>query len=383
MSVFHQIGHNSMNLVNEPDLGQYCGMVCSPLNYTELDIAGQVHSLPKTFKTIFDPQLYFPRSERGHLKEWSYFPNDFESADQSNLGWWSNICDLIIDSCNKMGCNAVCSPCLLPARFTDEYYGFCVEVGNYIHKLANDIGMESYQTAIIDYDSVGELKQPEIISSILSRSNSNNIYLIITSDVEPRRELSDAASLTGIMKTIWLLTQAGMNVFVAFCSSEFVLWKYAGAEMFATGKFFNLRRFTKSRFDEPSGGGGQLPYWFEKNVMAYLREGDLLRLQKANMINPDYMNNPYSVEILNLLQNSPGTAWLALSWKNYLFSFASLDQDISSGKISIKDLLINAEKSWAELDDKNILMEEIKNDGAWIRKWRIAINDLDSYINNM
>jgi hypothetical protein len=47
-----------------------------------------------------------------------------------------------------------------------------------------------------------------------------------------------------------------------------ILWKAAGATNCATGKFFNLRRFTISRFEEPdSSGGGQLGYWFEKALL--------------------------------------------------------------------------------------------------------------------
>ena len=39
------------------------------------------------------------------------------------------------------------------------------------------------------------------------------------------------------MKLIKLLSDAGIKVFVAYCSTEFILWKYAGAKEFATGKF--------------------------------------------------------------------------------------------------------------------------------------------------
>lgn len=52
----------------------------------------------------------------------------------------------------------------------------------------------------------------------------------------------------------------------------------------ATGKFFNLRRFTKSRFEEPAGGGGQLPYWVEESLFAYLRETDVLRVRDEGLI---------------------------------------------------------------------------------------------------
>jgi len=41
-----------------------------------------------------------------------------------------------------------------------------------------------------------------------------------------------------------------------------ILWKAAGATNCASGKYFNLRRFTLSRLDEPeeNGGGGKANY---------------------------------------------------------------------------------------------------------------------------
>ena len=32
--------------------------------------------------------------------------------------------------------------------------------------------------------------------------------------------------------------------------------------------------------DEPSQGGGQLPYWYEESLVAFLRESDVPRLQR-------------------------------------------------------------------------------------------------------
>jgi hypothetical protein len=362
-------------LVNDDNLKQFSGMVCSPLNYSESEVAVQISSLPDSFQSILDPQLYFPKSERGKLRTWEYFPNDFDSADQTNFNWWKTICDILINTCERVGASHVCSPCVVPAKFSSDYYKFCVDVGNYIYGLAQQQGKGSYQTAIIDYNTIKDAGEAEMIASILSQTDGESIYLILRSDIEPRRELSDSDSLTGVMKLIRLLKDTEINVFVGFCSSEFVLWKYAGAEMLATGKFFNLRRFTSSRFDEPSGGGGQLPYWFEKNLMAYLREGDLIRLKNENMLHPDYRNNPFSLAILDHLEKEPGSAWLGLSWKNYLYTFADMEKSLTTEEV--KQLLINAEDNWRKLDDKNILMEELRNDGAWIRLWRIALNSFD------
>lgn len=374
MSVYHQIGHHSFNLVLDNQLTQFSGMVCSPLNYLENKVAYQINALPNNFRSIFDPQLYFPRSERGKLRSWDYFPSDFDSADTSNIKWWKAICDSIIHTCNRIGASDICSPCIVPAKFSIDYYKFCVDVGNYLHTLAHQQGKGFYQTAIIDYNSIRDTDEVEKIASILSQTDGESIYLILRTDINPRKELSDCDSLTEIMKLIRLLKDSGISVFVGFCSSEFVLWKYAGAEMFATGKFFNLRRFTSSRFDEPSNVRGQLPYWFEKNLMAYLREGDIIRLKKANMLHPDYIKNPFSIEILNRL-DKPDTVWLALSWQNYLYTFAEMEKCLTPD--SIKQLLIDAENNWKLLEDKNILMEEQRNDGSWIRKWRIALSNFD------
>lgn len=143
------------------------------------------------------------------------------------------------------------------------------------------------------------------------------------------------------------------------------------------GQFFCYRqviqpaRFTSSRFDEPSGGG-QLPYWFEKSILAYLREGDLVRMNNEGKLHRDYIKNPFSVEILDQLENDPGTAWLGLSWKNYLYCFAELEAELTSKKI-IRDMLVSAENNWNTLEDEDFLMEEARNNGDWIRKWRIAI----------
>jgi len=373
MSVFHQVGHDSINLVNEKLLCQYQGMVCSPVNYTEAKVISHIHSFPRTFQSILDPQLYFPKTEKEQLQCWDYFPKDFDSADQSSYSWWKTLNEALIQTCVRIGCSHVCSPCIVPSRFSSDYYKFYVEIGNHLHELANASGIGFYQTAIIDFNSISEEGEAESISSVLSQTEGDSIYLIVKSDVEPRRELSASDSIAGIMRLVRLLTDAAIEIFVAFCSSEFILWKYAGATSFATGKFFNLRRFTSSRFEEPSGGGGQLPYWFEKSLVAYVREGDLELLNKEALLHPDYLLNPFCVDILTQLKSSPGTAWLGLSWKSYLYSFAELEMELDNEE-KIRSLLQSAEKKWLHFEDNDILMEEPRNTGSWIRPWRIAIN---------
>ena len=59
------------------------------------------------------------------------------------------------------------------------------------------------------------------------------------------------------MVLIAALKQAGVQILVSHCSSDMILAKAVGANHAATGKFFNLRRFTKGRFKEPGEKGGE------------------------------------------------------------------------------------------------------------------------------
>lgn len=172
---------------------------------------------------------------------------------------------------------------------------------------------------------------------------------------------------------IFLLEQAGLEVLVGFSSTDMVLWKAAGATACATGKFFNLRRFTKSRFEEPAGGGGQLPYWIEESLFAYLRETDVLRVRDEGLISETSMRNPLRQPIFNAIDR--GEAWLALSWRHYMWWFADFEGRMARGEADPRFLLQQPENNWLTLQDRDVLFEEPRNNGSWIRPWRQALAD--------
>jgi hypothetical protein len=42
MSAYQQMGHHSMNLVEDPLLDTYHGAILSPVNYTEAEVSNQI-----------------------------------------------------------------------------------------------------------------------------------------------------------------------------------------------------------------------------------------------------------------------------------------------------------------------------------------------------
>ena len=233
------------------------------------------------------------------------------------------------------------------------------------------------QTVVVPFADLAIADRANRIASIVSQSKIEHVYLVLLGSTEPRRELADADEIAGAMRLIRSLSDAGLRVLVGYAAADMLLWRHAGAKDCATGKFFNLRRFLRSRFEEPVSGGGQLPYWFEESLIAFLRESDLIRVRRAGLTSDSSSRNPFCAEIISLHTSSPGAAWVAKGWRQYLWWFADAERRITSGEIIVPELLKEAEQRWTAIES-TILMEEPRNDGSWLRAWRRACIEFSS-----
>ena len=382
MPAYLQLGHHSENLLLEEGLSGFSGVVLSPVNYDPEATRSRI--LPRleqrSLDLVFDPQLYNPRSSKAPLKAWSYFPSDFESTDSGNLEWWQGVNDGLARAALEIGARKVCSPSTLPRNFDDSYYGFTNQVYRQLADRLKDTTAVPYQTVLVDYADIGREHRAEQVASIIIQAAPIGVYLVILGEVSPRQEFVDAESLRGLMQVIHYLEVSDVPVLVSHCSADQLLWKAAGATACSTGKFFNLRRFSRSRFDDAAdSGGGQLPYWFEEGLLAFLRQGDVIRLDRnrPSMLGIGNSTNEYGDRILTSLRENPRAAWLALSWRHFLSWFASAEKLLDgNGLDQAQALTQKAERAWQELENAGQhLMEEKYNDGRWIRPWRIALQE--------
>jgi hypothetical protein len=333
------------------------------------------------FEVVLDPQLYVPATERGKLREWSYFPRDVDTADLSSSAWWSDLNEKLVSVCQQMKVDSICAPAVIPKAFNNQYYSSLTAVGTELTHSLSGTGIQVLQTAVVGLAELATESRPLQIASIISRTDADRVYLIFVGTTPPRRELADGDELKGAMQLITALEGCDLPVLVGFCSSDLILWKTAGASACASGKFFNLRRFTRQRFEEPSGeGGGQLSYWFEESLLAFLRQGDLLRVRREKLIGDASKHNPFCQEILaNLDQARQAGAkpkpWLASGWRQFLYWFADVEGRLTSGESTAAGLLTGADENWSKLDKAKVLMEERQNDGSWIRSWRNIITE--------
>jgi hypothetical protein len=386
MTAYLQMGNDTENLVGEAGLDKFQGIVLSPVNRNDFELKGDVlrYHIQNKYDVVLDPQLYFPRSERGRLSSQPYFDADMDTADLSSEGWWSERVVALATFAKELGVDAVASPVVQPNTWQDDYFVQCAETSQKLSSELSNTSTRVLTTVMVNFNQMAEGDAALKIASIISESEPSGYYLVIVSEVEPRKEFFADAQLAGIMTLIGELEATKRPVVVSHCSSDMLLFKAAGATHCATGKFFNLRRYTRSRYDEPSKGGRPLPYWFEHNLLGFLRQEDVARLIRRgynNLIGGLASTNFWSQSLLDKF-NSPDTEkLLKYSWLQYLCWFGETEFAMSHGdaRALVSEWLRTAENNWLMLEDNNILMTEPKNDGKlWLRPWRQALSEFSS-----
>jgi hypothetical protein len=379
MPAFHQMGHDSRNLLADVNLAAFRGAILSPVNETPAEMARTVaeKSSDANFKFIFDPQYYDPRSQRSSLPKWPYFFDDTDTADIANPAFWRRVVEQIIAAASGLPVSAICSPVQLPRVPTDGHYAHAVALGRIMFDELRGTRIEPVQTAIVSLPDVSQRGRALAIASILSTGPCEKICIVFHSEVDPRLELANPEELSGAMRLIYELQKAGLRVIVSNASSEAVLWKAAGAESCAAGKFFNIRRFTVSRFGPESSGFGNLPYWFEENLLAFVRQSDFARLNNAAMLSAASRANPSYAPISAAVQR--GQAWLGASWRQFLYWFADIQDRYDTGSLDVEQLILNAADNWQTLSDRAIFMEEKRNKGGWLEGWLTAVRGFASF----
>ncbi len=373
MPAYHQMGHDSTNLLAEPQLNHYKGAILSPVNLTEAEMVDLLAPGGLGLEFIFDPQLYYPQAQREILRSWSYFPSDVDTADASSLEWWKKLCSDLVASAARVDPDAICSPVVVPRAYSWEYFQNMCDVTRLLEDIVGP-DTEVIHTVLVGSHELASYSAVMTLASIVTRLDCRRMNLILTDGGYPRRELADPEELKGMMLLIKSLSDNGIRVLVSYCSSDVLLWKEAGAEDVASGKFFNLRRFTPSRWDEAGeGGGGQVPYWFEEALMAFLRASDVTRVQAIGLISDASKANPFAPEILHKIGS--GDAWLGLSWRFYLYWFQELESRMANGTARALDILERADRGWGQIETSSprIYLEERQNTGDWIRQWLRAV----------
>jgi hypothetical protein len=373
VGVYHQMGHQSENLITEPRLSRYQGAIFSPVNYTRERVTSLIpdyRALPN-FELIFDPQLYYPRTEKAKLRSWDYFPDSYETSDFGSPHGWSSVVNSLARNAEELGVHSVCSPVVATRHYNSDYYSLCIGVAEMLETRLSSSGIGVLQTFLVSLDDLADFSNAMSVASVLTSASIERFYIVfISSSTNPRRELAETDEIKGAMLLVSELKSNGFDVTVGFCSSDVVLWKAAGADSCATGKFWNTRRFNPSRWGTDSeGGNGQIAYMLEEGLLAFLRDTDVQRTDQIRAVST--VQNPFYQEIIQSVNS--GQAWVGLGWRQYLYWFGEIEERLRHGTVDAHTLVRLADSNWGWIEDESIIMEERQNNGQWLRSWLRAL----------
>lgn len=378
MATYLQMGHESWSLLDEPGLRGFSGIVLSPVNdgpsYVQ-DRLARLRDMRDELEVILDPQLYNPQSARGKLSEWSYWTSEFETVDQSDPRWWKQRGREVVDDAQRLRVESVCSPAMYARVFSDEYYRLTVEVADDTLRYARERGIDTLLTAVISLRDLGNPSRALEIASILTSTDCERIYLtFLSDDIPPREPLRDGSGLATAVHLIRLLG-AHLRVHVAFVAHDASIWKAAGAHDVSSGKWFNVRRFSPSRWREEDTTGRQVAYWNEGSLLTLIRDQEVLRLQREHWFEGrTFADNPAAGEAFDILIQSEGQAWLKLSWIQYLRWLCNSetlwrDRGAALGALEASDA------AWGRIAALRILFTDRFNDGTHVRMWLNAVRE--------
>lgn len=381
MSTYLQQGHASWNLLEEPDIGTYRGLVLSPVNDGPAEVAAglrRLGDLRSNIEVILDPQLYNPAVDKGLMDQWTYFTSDFATANHSDTAWWVRRGMAVADQAAELGVDAVCSPAMFPKHFVDDYYGLVVDIADATREHATAQGLETLLTAIVSLRDLANPSRALAIASILSRSRCDRIYLtFLNEDVTQQRDpLLEPDGLPTAVHLVRLLS-SHMRVHVAFAAHDAVLWKFAGATDISTGKFMNLRRFSPGRWEETQGRGTQTAYWTEGSLTTLLRPADVALLRRNGWFDGrDLSDNPASLRIMDLILNGSKTLWVKESWLQHLCCISNSEAAWHGRPDAAEAFLVESDRLWGDITDtRRLLLQDRQNNGSHVRHWLNAVRE--------
>jgi len=283
-----------------------------------------------------------------------------------------------VDVAREIGANAVCTPAMCARQFDNSYYTWTVDCATRLLPKAGD--MSILLTAVVRLSDVAQKGRAETIASILTSVDIRRCYLVFYDDLTPRTQRTDLDVLRGAGRLIRLLEAAGTRVLIAFSGLDMIVWKGFGASDVATGKYFNLRRFLPSRWEETADEGRVVPYWTDAEFITWFREVDVKLLDSYRLLNRELaQSNPHARLILERIDAGEGEAWVGLAWRQYMYWFEEIERAISRDAQEAVRILERADAAWGRLQSAKpkVLLFDRQNTGEWIRPWLNALATVD------
>ena len=388
MDVYHQTGHNSIwNVGSFTEDGAGSGIIFSPVN----DHADKISSISTEIKKVsfFDPQLYLPKSLKGKLASFDYFPSSFSKNfttsdfDKEKQEIAKRCIDFQLTNQFKY----IVIPSryyeVLPSNFYEQFEDHLIEPFLSYYQSSKQ-KTEILLTLIVKQEQLmNDEHRDELLNWITGIHQIDGVYLIFENNFLSK-QIKDTAYLYNALVFIHAIHANELSVHIGYTGIEGLLYSIANPDSISMGSYDNLRQFNIKRFDDKSEGPLRGPnprlysrllfqsidYGYKDGIMKLYRDWNNIFEDsgyKPLMFKPDYnwhFSKPEPYKHYFLLFNS---------------QVSSLPTSVSKRIAFLKDSFQNAQHIFRQLDAAGINLDDDSN-GSHLSFWITTINMFEKYI---
>jgi len=345
---------------------------------------------------MFDPQFYACVIDNAccpRLAGYPYFTSNLTQRDFiSPKKIFSYISD-IISFQNDLNLNTILSPTCMIDSFEGSWNQVALTMAQCSIEFCedNNIKKEVYSSFVISElafrsDNIQALN--DFIASVTS-FNCNNIYLIIERSNRSYKPHMDPDILENILYLIFCLADRNnIKIVCGYADLIGLLYLTAGASAIGTGWHYKLRQFSRSNFEESTGGRTPKDRYTSLPLLSSIYNSpELSRIIEENQLGNVLSGTPYDNIILEDGAISP--RWTQnISYYHHLFSLNKLSAQIQEfNNVDQRvDFFLNeikkAKSSYNKLRMRNVLFDN-NNNGYHLEQWEEALNNFKSTLSNL
>lgn len=253
MKLYHQFGYGMMQLCerNEAAL-QDVSVILSPRDLKPEQAIAIGHKIGTTGgRVLFDPQMYAPHSERGHLTEYDYRPKRF----QTNTANWNSILDRLSDFNDAVGTTEFILPCRFLEKIADiQDVALIVENAVRFPK-SKLVSLCLASSILIDPDNT------DILLNTIGAWPVAGIYLL-AENPEHGYFTKNPVWLANLLKLCAGIKAGGKRLVVGYCNQQMICLACTGVDAIASGTWANVRSFSLQKFDDDTDTIRRQKVWY-------------------------------------------------------------------------------------------------------------------------
>lgn len=387
LKIYHQCGARTkwnLDSFTKDNVGD--GVIFSPTDEKKEKIE-QIENEVKE-KSFFDPQYYWPRSDKKNLKTYEFFPNTMLDEQYSTANYQEKAYEdsyKCVEFQVENNFDRIIIPCVYKENFTEDYLEIQKEwyVVPFLDAISNfETDKPIFLTMIIkDSYLLDEKIRNDLLNFATSFQMIDGIYLI-PEHAETYKRIRDERYLFELMKFIDILRQNDLLVHLGYTDIEGFILSLSDITSLSIGSYENTKSFNIEKFRITEGRRmGPNARVFSNNLLQNVEYTYLASLEASYpRFNELFPENDYKIVMFEPTYNWHFTK--PEIYKYYFLEYSKILNELPENYEEryeyILEKLNQSMIYYKEIEDNGVLLDERSN-GNHITHWINVINMFNRY----